>query len=155
MKQYLIAALAVAAVAVAVTGCNKSGNAAASASSAKASASAFATSSAGQADKAQAMALYNKCIASQWTTPIGEAKYFRYLVATPASKYATEGVTARDNLGKCAGVPKDQRTPFGNEVLSTLETATANQLVKHQKGAIVSWAEVTMPQLVAKYQNKK
>jgi len=107
---------------------------AAAEASASASAHAFATSSTGQYDKAHADALVKKCFPSSETAQLK--------LARPAA-----GKAGRKTVENCLAIPKANRTAFDDALLNAL----LHGHVKTKAGR-TTLTEVTIPQLVVKYQ---
>lgn len=144
------AVVALAAAACVLTGCQK-GTASPAASqaeaSAKASVAAFASSPAGRYEKHEAQLLVAKCLPATGTfTQLAAAvKYYKTLIS-PAN-----GKGERVQLVACAGVPPQQRPAAEQALLTSGESALSAAVIKHQKGAITGWAEVTAPKILFTY----
>ena len=128
----LLAAAPIAVLSVGIlAGCAKHAGAAAAAS---ASAHAFATSSQGQYDKAQAEALVKKCF------PASESAQLK--LAEPV-----KGKPARVKTEGCLAIPAANRQAFDDALLNAL----LHGHLKSKAGR-TTLIEVTIPQLVVKYQ---
>jgi len=142
-------AVSLAAIA-ALAGCNKSSSnvqASAVEASAKASAAAFANSPAGRYEKQQAQLLAAKCLpkTATLTDLINAAKYYKTLISR------SDGKSEREQLAACAGVHEAQRPAAEQALLTSGETALSAAVIKHQKGAITTWATVTAPKILFTY----
>ena len=144
------AVVALAAAACVLTGCTKntaSPSPSQAEASAKASVAAFANSPAGRYEKHEAQLLAAKCLPATgtFTQLIAAVKYYKTLIS-PAN-----GTAERTQLVTCAGVPQAQRPAAEQALLTSGEGALSAAVIKHQKGAITGWAEVTAPKILFTY----